>query len=218
MMTWNEPLGLLLRNCLKMETLFSLNRVIKLLGNSVERWHAGLIVHDEREEFWKLLLLLQSHNFEIWHEEDKARDPKAGAEKVAQVKRNIDALNQKRNDTMEKLDEYILEQLNRTGIRPAPDASLHSETVGSILDRLSIQALRIFHMREEALREDADEPHRRECRERLSILEEQQKDLHDCLGTFQEELLSGRRLFKVYRQMKMYNDPNLNPVLYGGSK
>lgn len=197
-----------------MEPLFDALQLTKLLNCSVERWHAGPIIHDQRERLMKLVLLLQSYNFELWHEEDLARDPTAGPEQITQIKHKIDRINQRRNNTIEKLDEQILDRLEKGAVTPAPDAKLHSETVGSIVDRLSIMALKIFHMREQTQRKEAGDEHRKSCRVKLEILMEQQDDLTQCLETLREELQQGRRRFKLYRQMKMYNDPNLNPVLY----
>ena len=201
----------------KMDGLFDVNRLRRLLAAFVERWHGGLIVHDEREPFWRLVAQLQAHNFELWHEEDKARDPAARAQEIARIKRNIDGFNQERSDTIEALDELLLRQLAEGGVKSAADSPLHSETLGSIIDRLTILALRFFHMEEQTLREDADEAHRGKCRQRLKVLAEQEQDLSDCLQALLEELCSGRKQFKIYRQMKMYNDPTLNPVLYGRS-
>ena len=200
-----------------MDGLFDVNRLRRLLAGSVERWHGGPIIHEEREPFWRLVAQLQAHNFELWHEEDKARDPSARAQEIVGFKRNIDGFNQQRNDTIEGLDELLLRQLAERGVNSAADCPLHSETPGSIIDRLSILALRIFHMKEESLREDAEESHREKCRERLKVLAEQELDLSTCLQALVEELCSGRKQFKIYRQMKMYNDPSLNPVLYGRS-
>ena len=200
-----------------MNGLFDVNRLRRLLAGSVERWHGGPIFHDEREPFWRLVAQLQAHNFELWHEEDKARDPAARAQEIVRVKRNIDGFNQQRNDTIEGLDELLLRQLAERGVKSAADSPLQSETPGSIIDRLTILALRIFHMKEETQREDAEEAHREKCRERLKVLAEQELDLSDCLQALVEELCSGRKRFKIYRQMKMYNDPSLNPVLYGRS-
>ena len=201
----------------KMDAVFDVNRLRRLLEASVERWHGRFIVHDERDPFWRLVAQLQAHNFELWHEEDKARDPAASAQEIVGVKRNIDGFNKERTDTIEAVDELLLRQLAEGGVKPGADSPLHSETLGSIIDRLTILALRIYHMKEETLREDADEAHRQKCRERLKVLAEQERDLSDCLRALLEELCSGRKRFKIYRQMKMYNDPTLNPILYGRS-
>lgn len=160
-----------------------------------------------------LALVGQNHrmNFDLWHEEDMARRDDLGAERVRQAKRAIDRFNQARNDAIERLDAWFLGQLP-----PArPDNPLHSETPGMIVDRLSILNLKIYHMRIEATRESATEEHRRTCAEKCAVLEEQLGDLKSCLEELLAQLQSGARRFKVYRQLKMYNDASLNPQLYG---
>ena len=149
-------------------------------------------------------------NFDLWHEEDKAREPGASDSAIVQVKHNIDALNQRRNDLVEAMDRLLLEAAGRQ----SPDAPLHSETPGLIIDRLSILALKIFHTEEESRRESATEEHRERNRNRLSLLLEQRGDLAGCLDVLWREVLDQRRRFKLYRQMKMYNDPELNPAIY----
>lgn len=149
-------------------------------------------------------------NFELWHEEDKARVPGAPDTEIVRVKRAIDVLNQRRNDLVEKMDVWLIERLDQNG-----DAPLHSETPGLMIDRLSILALKIYHTREEAHRQSATDEHRLKNRGRLALLEEQRKDLAGCLDALWSEVLNGSRRFKLYRQMKMYNDPDLNPAVYG---
>jgi hypothetical protein len=148
-------------------------------------------------------------NFELWHEEDKARVPEATDTEIAEVKRAIDVLNQSRNDLVEKMDVWLLERLEQSSTAP-----LHSETPGLIVDRLSILALKIYHTREESVRESATEGHRLRNVERLARLKEQRGDLAECLDVLWAEVLEGTRRFKLYRQMKMYNDPELNPAVY----
>jgi Protein of unknown function (DUF4254) len=149
-------------------------------------------------------------NFELWHEEDKARVPGALDSEIARVKRAIDVLNQRRNDLMEKVDVWLME--GQVQNREAP---LHSETPGLMIDRLSILALKIYHTREEAGRMSASEAHRLKNAERLALLDEQRGDLVGCLDVLWGEVTAGTRRFKLYRQMKMYNDPELNPAVYG---
>jgi hypothetical protein len=148
-------------------------------------------------------------NFELWHEEDKARVPDATDAEIAEVKRAIDVLNQKRNDLVEKMDVWLMERLEQSSTAP-----LHSETPGLIVDRLSILALKIYHTREESVRESATEGHRLRNVERLALLAEQRRDLAECLDVLWAGVLQGTRRFKLYRQLKMYNDPELNPAVY----
>ena len=153
-------------------------------------------------------------NFDLWHIEDQARAPAATDAQVAQVKRHVDETNQLRNDLAEKLDRTVVGYLDSLGL-PNLAAPLHSESPGLIIDRLSILGLKIYHTREEAERVDAPPGHAERNRQRLAILEEQRSDLAGCLDALWRETLSGTRRFKLYRQLKMYNDPSLNPAIYG---
>ena len=152
-------------------------------------------------------------NVRLWHEEDEARRPDVDDEVIAGVKRRIDRLNQRRNDLIETIDEAMTSALEAAGVEPRAGSRLHSETPGAILDRLSILALKIYHMREEAERTDALASHRTICAERLGILERQRADLAGCLRSLCDELLSGAATFRTYRQFKMYNDPETNPAV-----
>ena len=152
-------------------------------------------------------------NFDLWHIEDEARTPGATDAALADVKRRIDATNQLRNDLAEDLDRALMEWLAARGL-PNPEAPLHSESPGLMIDRLSIQALKIYHTREESERAEAPEGHSERNRDRLKILGEQRGDLAACLDALWRETLEGRRRFKLYRQLKMYNDPSLNPAIY----
>ena len=153
-------------------------------------------------------------NFELWHEEDVARRDDLGAERVCQAKRVIDRCNQSRNDAIERFDVWLLAQLPPVG----SDSPQHSETPGMIIDRLSILSLKVYHMRAEAERTTASDEHREKCLSRCAILEDQLRDLGDCLENLLADLQSGKRRFKLYRQLKMYNDASLNPQLYGRSE
>ena len=163
-----------------------------------------------------LCLVARQHraNFELWHIEDEARSPGATDAELAEVKRRVDRTNQLRNDLAEELDRALLAWLESQNL-PNPDAPLHSESPGMIIDRLSILSLKIYHTREEAERPDAPPGHAQRNRERLAILEQQRVDLAGCLDQLWQETLQGARRFKIYRQLKMYNDPSLNPAIYG---
>lgn len=152
-------------------------------------------------------------NFELWHTEDEARAPGASDADVAGVKRRVDRTNQRRNDLAEELDHILLAWLEERGL-PNPAAELHSESPGLMIDRLSILALKIYHTREEAERAGAPDGHAVRNLERLAILEEQRADLAGCLDALWRGVLAGTRRFKLYRQLKMYNDPALNPAIY----
>jgi hypothetical protein len=152
-------------------------------------------------------------NFDLWHTEDEARTPDATDTDLARVKRLVDRTNQLRNDLAEELDRTLLAWLAERNL-PNPAAPLHSESPGLIIDRLSILSLKIFHTREEASRTDAPPGHTQRNLDRLAILEEQRADLALCLEALWQQALSGTRRFKIYRQLKMYNDPSLNPAIY----
>lgn len=152
-------------------------------------------------------------NFDLWHIEDEARTPGATDSDLAQVKRRVDCTNQLRNDLAEQLDCALLIRLEPQGL-PREDAPLNSESPGLMIDRLSILALKIYHTREEAERTDAPSGHAERNRDRLAILEGQRIDLARCLDELWMETLAGTRRFKLYRQLKMYNDPDLNPAVY----
>jgi hypothetical protein len=160
--------------------------------------------------FEQLVLDQHQANFDLWHEEDKARDPDAADAAIVAVKRAIDRLNQRRNDLLEQIDLRLLDHVQAS---MNPDAPLHSETPGLIIDRLSILSLKIFHTEEQLHRSTSE--HRATSRSRLEVLSAQRSDLGACLAALWEEVLAGKRRFKLYRQLKMYNDPSLNPVLYG---
>jgi hypothetical protein len=162
------------------------------------------------EALLELLLTHHQVNFDLWHQEDKVREPGASDAAIAQVKRNIDVLNQNRNDLVEAMDHVLLAAAGRQN----SGAPLSSESPGLILDRLSILALKIYHTAEETLRTSATAAHRKRNRDRLALLEEQRNDLAACLDALWKETLGRKRRFKVYRQMKMYNDPELNPAVY----
>ena len=153
-------------------------------------------------------------NFRLWHEEDLARSPEATDERIAGVKRAIDRLNQHRNDAIEQLDDAIAELLAKSPVRAASSAPINTETPGSAIDRLSIMALRLYHYAEQLERADADAAHRAKVAERIAICRSQHADLSGSLQSLIDDLFAGRKQHKTYRQMKMYNDPSLNPAIY----
>lgn len=160
------------------------------------------------------LLYKKSHIDNIqWDLEDLIRDPQIAPEAALKLKRRIDASNQERTDMVEKLDDYFLERYK--AVTPKPGARLNTESVAWALDRLSILALKLYHMGVQAQRTDAAEAHINKCQRKLSVLDIQKKDLIQAIGELMEDIEQGDRIMKVYRQMKMYNDPSLNPVLYG---
>jgi Protein of unknown function (DUF4254) len=151
-----------------------------------------------------------------WHYEDIVRDPNIDPVAALDLKRKIDASNQVRTDMVEYIDSYFLEQYK--DIQPKADAKLNSESPAWAIDRLSILALKIHHMAEEATREDASPEHRAKCQEKLNVLLEQKKDLSTAIDDLLADIESGSKYMKVYKQMKMYNDEELNPVLYQTKK
>ena len=148
-----------------------------------------------------------------WHLEDIIRNPEIDPVEALAIKRRIDRSNQERTDMVEYVDSYLLEKYKE--VVPAPDARLNTETPAWAVDRLSILALKIYHMKQETLRTDVDESHRAACQQKLDVLLTQQVDLSQAIEELIGEIEAGRKYMKTYKQMKMYNDPALNPVLYG---
>jgi hypothetical protein len=147
-----------------------------------------------------------------WHYEDIIRDPHIDPVEALALKRRIDRSNQDRTDLVEEIDTYFRKLYS--GVTPLPDARLNTESPAWAVDRLSILALKIFHMQEQVNRKDAEEEHRQRCQLKLDVLLEQQKDLSLAIDQLLDDYQAGRKVMKVYRQMKMYNDPSTNPVLY----
>lgn len=146
-----------------------------------------------------------------WHYEDLIRDPNISPEDALVLKRKIDASNQDRTDTVEYIDSYFLDLFDM--IEPKPNAKINTESPAWGIDRLSILALKIYHMNEEANRTDASEKHQAACKAKLNVLLEQQKDLSLAIDQLLEDIKVGDKYMKVYKQMKMYNDDEMNPVL-----
>lgn len=147
-----------------------------------------------------------------WHFEDIIRDPAIEPSAALVLKRRIDKSNQDRTDLVERIDSYFLTLYK--DVTPLPDATINTESPAWAIDRLSILALKIYHMRLEAERKDATADHRQKCAAKLNVLLEQQKDLSSAINTLIEDIANGKKYMKVYKQMKMYNDTETNPVLY----
>jgi hypothetical protein len=197
--------------------MIDIRAVTELHRATVQRWHEAEL-DNPYEDFLQLVCEQHQRNYLLWHQEDMARNPEASDATIAAVKRRIDKLNQERNDWIENLDDALVRKLESWGARPRQRAKLNTETPGSAIDRLSILALRIYHMEEQARRADATPEHRARAGEKLTILREQLKDLSKSLGQLLADMAAGRKRLKVYRQFKMYNDPTLNPYLYAAQK
>jgi len=188
-----------------------------LLATLVADWHVVEPAHTGTELTGKICDL-HRFNFLLWHEEDIARSPDVTDTRIAAVKRAIDGYNQARNDAIEKVDDWLIEELTRRGITAAADAPAATETPGSAIDRLSILELRRFHMREQLERDDATPEHREKVAGKMVVLDQQRDHLITALDRLLSEIFTGQRPLRVFRQMKMYNDPTMNPYLYKAAK
>ena len=166
----------------------------------------------EREEIENRLYLKCWIDTVQWHFEDIIRDPHIDPVEALSLKRRIDRSNQDRTDLVEQIDSYF--RLKYSDVQILPDARLNTESPAWAIDRLSILALKIYHMREQAERTDATAEHREKCGAKLQVLLEQQRDLSLAIDQLLDDIQAGRKYMKVYRQMMMYNDPSTNPVLY----
>ena len=151
-----------------------------------------------------------------WHYEDIIRDPHIDPVEAVSLKRRIDRSNQDRTDLVEAIDSYFRQYYQ--SVKPLPEARLNTESPAWAVDRLSILALKIYHMQEQVERKDAEPEHIQKCKAKLDVLKEQQKDLSLAIDQLLEDIEAGRKYMKVYRQMKMYNDPSTNPILYNNNK
>lgn len=192
----------------------------KQIISELDHLHRDSIIH------WKqypiqlkhqgLLRLVEenhSFNYQLWHEEDRARREDMGAEFVYLAKRNIDHFNQQRNNCMEKMDKWLQQELQPAD-PTAENCPVNSETPGMIIDRLSILTLKHYHMAIQTIRQDVDEAHRECCQIKLTQIENQRDQLLICLTLFLQEILDKKRTYRLYHQLKMYNDKTLNPELY----
>jgi hypothetical protein len=181
---------------------------------AIECWHHDASTFDVLQGAVNPIALeLAWRNCLLWHEEDKARRTDVDDSAIATVKRAIDSLNQQRNDQIEKLDEMILAALTAQKGETATEL-INSETPGSIVDRISIMSLKVYHMAEDSQRDDIDDEHRKRSLHKLAVLKLQRHDLYVALQQLLDEYLAGRKRMKLYKQFKMYNDPTLNPELY----
>ncbi|MFN8429866.1 MAG: DUF4254 domain-containing protein [Spirosomataceae bacterium] len=166
----------------------------------------------QNDKFLSLLYLKNWIDTVQWHLEDIIRDPENDPKYLVEIKRRIDASNQYRTDTVEQIDEYLFEQLKDT--KASPSARMNSETPAWLLDRMSILQLKIYHFEDQLKRADLSDELRKSVSHKLAVLKVQENDLEVCFDELMEDLLSGKKYMKLYKQMKMYNDPNLNPVFY----
>ena len=150
-----------------------------------------------------------------WHLEDIIRSPVIDPAEALAIKRRIDKSNQERTDMVEKLDDFFLEQFNN--VKSSPGTRINSETPAWLLDRMSILMLKIYHMKEQTERKDTTADHIKSTNAKLAVLMEQKSDMQLAFDELIDDIAHGKRRFKVYRQMKMYNDPSLNPTLYGSN-
>jgi hypothetical protein len=194
---------------------FSAVEIARLHDRATRLWHDDTfnIVVSTGHPIYDAVLAQHRANFDLWHTEDRARAPQATDADIAEVKRAIDRYNQTRNDLAEQCDAMLLEALPSK--LPNQAADLASESPGLMIDRLSILALKIFHTEEEIDRPNAPPGHTDRNSQRLALLEEQRNDLVACLDQLWHDVLRAKRRFKIYRQLKMYNDPTLNPAIYG---
>ncbi len=165
----------------------------------------------QQKDFLKIVEENHAFNYQLWHAEDRARRDDLGFEFVYHAKREIDYCNQQRNNRMEAMDEWLFRQLQPASHVECP---VHSETPGMMIDRLSIMALKAYHMALQIERPDVDAIHKKTCLNKLRTIEEQQMQLQDCLHQLLQDSNNKTRTFRVYHQFKMYNDPTLNPELY----
>ncbi|MEN9322816.1 MAG: hypothetical protein RL699_596 [Bacteroidota bacterium] len=169
-----------------------------------------------KDQFEHLLYLKNWIDTVQWHFEDIIRDPQIDPVAALTLKRRIDASNQERTDMVEYIDSYFLQKYS--GVAVKDNAKINSESPAWAFDRLSILALKIYHMQEEATRTEASPEHRANCQTKLNVLLEQRSDLSTAIDDLLHDIEQGEKFMKVYKQMKMYNDEELNPVLYQNKK
>ncbi len=209
--------------CIKIKYMFS-DKANKLFQEVIEKYHVINTVdqsfenpYDRNSHLIEHLLYRKCWIDTVqWHYEDIIRDPNIEPVAALTLKRQIDASNQDRTDMVEYIDSYFLEKYKE--VVPHNNATINTESPAWAIDRLSILALKIFHMHEEATREEASQDHRNACQKKLDVLLEQRIDLSTALDQLLSDIASGDKYMKVYKQMKMYNDDELNPVLRAANK
>ncbi len=191
----------------------------KIFEESINQYHIKDDVYQtfanpyEKDQVEHLLYRKNWIDTVQWHYEDIIRDPEIDPVAALDLKRKIDSSNQNRTDLVEYIDSYFLDKYK--GVQVSGDASINTESPAWAIDRLSILALKIYHMQEEVDRTDASPEHIAKCREKLAVLLEQKKDLSTAIDQLLADIEAGKKYMKVYKQMKMYNDEELNPVLRG---
>ena len=193
--------------------MIDVSHITNLHREMLLRWHQQEI-DNPYPGLLGMICRQHSYNFLLWHEEDVARSPDESDQRIAQVKRKIDRYNQLRNDWIEKIDDHLTERLAQMHVVAPSDAALGTETPAAATDRLSILALRIYHLEEQLWRVDVAAAHTQSVEAKLAICLEQQANLSTSLAQLLQSIFSGRARHKTYRQLKMYNDPALNPYLY----
>ncbi len=191
----------------------------KIFQESIDKYHVKNDVYQSfanpyaKDDIARLLYRKNWIDTVQWHYEDIIRDPNIEPQAALVLKRKIDASNQDRTDLVEFIDSYFLEKYS--SVEVSEDATINTESPAWAIDRLSILALKIYHMKEEAERTDASADHLKKCEDKLNVLLEQRKDLSTAIDQLLADIEAGRKYMKVYKQMKMYNDDELNPVLRG---
>lgn len=193
--------------------MMDVQKITALQRDTVVRWHLTS-VENTYEGFLSVVCQQHSFNYLLWHEEDIARSPDVGDARIAEVKRSIDKLNQQRNDWIERIDDWISQSLSEQGVVATDGAPLNTETPGSVVDRLSILSLRIYHLEEQLARTDVAANHVDSVRHKIAVCHLQLDDLSQALRELMDDISAGRKRHRTYRQFKMYNDPALNPYLY----
>lgn len=193
--------------------MIDVRKIVEMQCQTVARWHQEPI-DNPYEGLFADICKQHSFNYQLWHEEDLARSPDADDAVIARVKRAIDGFNQQRNDWIELVDDHIAKILDENEVQLDETVRINTETPGSVIDRLSILALRIYHLEEQLDREDVDQQHLDKVRHRIAVCCLQQDELSNELQLLLDDMLAGRVRHRTYRQLKMYNDATLNPYLY----